>query len=165
MKIEINAEGYHPVTITLSPIDAKLPDVEAEPDNESCEDQAETLAAGGAQIAAPAIGGKQFAFCMLGETHTAINETDRFVKILRFLAELAPEKLPALSDLLLGSKRRTIASSPSLVYLKKRQYGRAHKIAAGWYVDTNMDSARKRSLLKKISDFLGLEFGRDILLF
>jgi hypothetical protein len=165
MKIEIRAGGYHPVTITLCPIDAKLADAKSEPDNESCEGQTDTHAAEGSQTAAPAIVGKQFSFCMFGETHTAINETDRFVKILRFIAELAPEKLPYLSYLLIGSRRHTIATSPLLMYDSRRLMRHARKIAPGWYVDTNMDSARKRSLLKKIIDFVGLEFGRDILLF
>ncbi len=165
MKIEINADGYHPVSITLCPIDAKIAHTETETANAACMDRTENLTANSAEITSTAFHGGQFAFSMFGETYTAENETGRFVKILGLLADLAPDKLPALSDHLLGSARRTIATRPSLVYLKKQQYGRAHKIAPGWYVDTNMDTLRKHWLIKKISNFMGLEFGRDIVLF
>ncbi len=106
----------------------------------------------------------QYGYSIFGEKQTAPNQAARLVGIFRTFAELAPEQLPELSRRLVGRTRRPLATDPTLIYPSRHLVRHARAIAPGWFIDTNTDTADKITMIKCACKFLGLEFGREVVL-
>ena len=103
-------------------------------------------------------------YIIFGRETIAPNQAARLVGIFKVLAELAPERLPALSNRLRGRSRCPLATHPSKIYPSAHLVRRAHAIAPGWYIDTNTDTLDKIAMIKNTCEFLDLEFGKDVIL-
>ena len=106
----------------------------------------------------------QCGYSIFGDRQVAPNQAARLVGIFSIFAELAPEQLPALSNLLRGRSRCPLATEPSKIYPSAHLMRHARAIAPGWFIDTNTDTTDKIAMIKNACKFLGLEFGRDVVL-
>lgn len=161
MKIEIKAAGYQPVEIFLQPLEVQEDDAGAIVADMNVDEIAEDL-----EISLPTSrSGKKIPgpchYSIFKQQKVASSDTERFVAIFQIVASLVPEKLPSLSARMIGPKRRTIGRSPAEIYSLSHLYHRAKEIAPGWFIDTNMDSDQKRSIVKRACEYLDLEFADD----